>query len=336
MGRPNILNLNGTLSSELWIDQRTAPTAIATKLERDEITEEEAERLTKFWQDGYAVFHSGLPDDFFRAAVGECHRLWESRPEDLLGACNELNGGRPMSLALFPPKFKPGPGCRVLDAHSHNDFFRNLMSTPTLHRFIDLLVDEKCVATQSLYFSHGSMQPLHRDPWFVVTNPVSTLFAAWIALEDIVIESGPLSFVPRSHRIPYMPLNTGDIIFHDPQATAEARDAHVKDMFAQMARASLTPKPFLAKRGEIFVWHGSLVHGGGQVQTPIRSRESLVIHFDAARNRKSAAQAVVLNGKHLGVVETAIIHERNGNHYLESAAFGKKLTELFPAAAGDG
>lgn len=221
MARPKLLNPDCTIASGLWIDQPTAPAAIADKLEHHEISAEEAEWLTKMWRDGYVIFHSGLPDEFFAGAVSESRNLWEHHPEDLLGAAPQFNDGRPMSLAFFPPEFRPGPGCRMLDAHSHSDFFRELMALPKPHRFIDLLLGEKCVATQSLYFSHGSTQPLHRDPWFVVTNPVSTLFAAWVALEDIVMDSGPLTFVPKSHRLPYMPLNTGDIIFHDPQATAE-------------------------------------------------------------------------------------------------------------------
>jgi phytanoyl-CoA hydroxylase len=331
MSRPNVLNPDGTLASSLWIDQPTAPEAIATKLTRGKITAEEADRLTKLWRDGYVVFPSGLSDDFFDATINECGRMWDYRPEDVLAASNDLNGGRPMSLALFPPAFSPGPGCRMLDAHSRSRFFIDLISMPVLHRFIDLLLEEKCVATQSLYFSHGSMQPLHRDPWYVVTTPVWTLYAAWIALEDIAPESGPLTVVPGSHRLAYAPLNTGDIIFHDPHATESTRNDHTKDMFAQMEKRGLAVKPFLATRGEVLVWHGSLVHGGSRVEAPARSRQSFVVHFDAARNRTSAAQSVVLNGRHLGVVETAAVHERNGSRYIESPSFGKKLTKLFRA-----
>jgi phytanoyl-CoA hydroxylase len=330
MARPHILSPSGNLLSDLWIDQPSAPQIIGARLEQNEITNEEAVRLNKFFDDGYVIFPSGLTDNFFLAAISECRKLWLNRPEDLLAASNSFNGGRPMSLGHFPADFAPGPGCRMLDSHSHNAPFADLMSLPILHRFIDLLLGEKSVATQSLYFSHGSGQPLHRDPWFVVTTPVSTLFAAWVALEDISPDSGPLSIVAKSHRLRYKPLNTGDIIFHDPQATADARDAHVKDMHKQMADSGLVAQPFLAKRGDILIWHGSLIHGGSPVQKSTASRESLVIHFDAANTRKNVAQGLVLDGRRLGTFDTTVLRNRGGNVYFENPVFGKKLTQLIP------
>jgi ectoine hydroxylase-related dioxygenase (phytanoyl-CoA dioxygenase family) len=90
-----------------------------------------------------------------------------------------------------------------------------------------------------------------------------------------------------------MPLK-GILFFHDPH---DARNDHTQDMFAQMETRGLAVKRFVAKRGEVLLWHGSLVHGGSRVETPARSRQSFVVHFDAARNRKSAAQSVVLTGR---------------------------------------
>jgi phytanoyl-CoA hydroxylase len=208
--------------------------------------------------------------------------------------------------------------------------FAQLISLPVLHRFIELVLEEPCVATQSLYFPFGSAQGLHRDPWFVVTTPVSTLFAAWIALEDICVESGPLSFVPGSHRLSYKPLNTGDIIFHEKEATDESRAAHVMDMHAQISSLGLEQKLFLAKQGEILVWHGSLVHGGSKIAPVPPTRESFVVHFDAAKNRKRVAQGLNYDGQSLGVIDTNKINNIDGKLYFENPALGKALLSLKP------
>jgi hypothetical protein len=55
-----------------------------------------------------------------------------------------------------------------------------------------------------------------------------------------------------------------------------------------------------------------------------------VIHFDAASTRKSVAQALVHNGRRLGVVDTTLLHNRGGNIYFENPVLAKRLTQLTP------
>ncbi|EOD04575.1 hypothetical protein EMIHUDRAFT_221086 [Emiliania huxleyi CCMP1516] len=108
-------------------------------------------------------------------------------------------------------------GTKILEAHSHSKALSNLLRHPKLFRMVELVLDDVGVATQSLLFSHGSKQALHRDPWFVPTNPASTMLASWVAMEDISPNSGPLAFIPGSHRLPWKLLDgTGDILFADP------------------------------------------------------------------------------------------------------------------------
>ena len=38
-------------------------------------------------------------------------------------------------------------------------------------------------------------------------------------------------------------------------------------------------KTFIARRGEIFLWHGMLIHGGAPIQNPSLSRRSYVCHY---------------------------------------------------------
>jgi len=34
-----------------------------------------------------------------------------------------------------------------------------------------------------------------------------------------------------------------------------------------------------AKKGDVFLWHGMLVHGGSPVKNPALTRKSMVIHY---------------------------------------------------------
>jgi len=38
-------------------------------------------------------------------------------------------------------------------------------------------------------------------------------------------------------------------------------------------------KAFIAKKGDVFLWHGNLIHGGSPVNNPELTRKSMVIHF---------------------------------------------------------
>ena len=78
-----------------------------------------------------------------------------------------------------------------------------------MFRMVELIYDQPAISFQSLYFEYGSQQALHRDPMFVVTDPPSHLLASWVALEDIAPDSGPLAYVPKSHRLPWFEFEPG-------------------------------------------------------------------------------------------------------------------------------
>jgi ectoine hydroxylase-related dioxygenase (phytanoyl-CoA dioxygenase family) len=36
---------------------------------------------------------------------------------------------------------------------------------------------------------------------------------------------------------------------------------------------------FLAKKGDVFLWHGMTLHGGSEIENPQLTRKSFVIHY---------------------------------------------------------
>jgi ectoine hydroxylase len=40
-------------------------------------------------------------------------------------------------------------------------------------------------------------------------------------------------------------------------------------------------KEFLAKKGDVFIWHANLVHGGAPIINKASTRKSMVIHYYA-------------------------------------------------------
>ena len=50
-------------------------------------------------------------------------------------------------------------------------------------------------------------------------------------------------------------------------------------MADQIDRNGLEEQRFLAKRGDLFIWHALLLHGGSEICRPGLTRRSLVTHF---------------------------------------------------------
>jgi ectoine hydroxylase len=43
----------------------------------------------------------------------------------------------------------------------------------------------------------------------------------------------------------------------------------------------LGKKVFLAKKGDVFIWHANLIHGGSPIKNHSLTRKSMVIHYYA-------------------------------------------------------
>jgi phytanoyl-CoA hydroxylase len=319
MSRPNILQSDGVLNSKSWIDQSDALDMVNFKVQNPE----DRALVRSFIQNGYVEFDLNLSDAFLKEAIMQANHLWEMRPHDVLAASMEFNGGRPFPMNQFPKLFQSGPGCRILDSHSHSPILKELAAHPKITRIVQAMMDSRPVATQSLYFPYGSMQPLHRDPWFVVTTPVENLFAVWIALEDIDESCGPLTVVPGSHRLPWKPLNNGDIIFHAPDVTQAARDQHVNAMNYEIDINRLRTKKFTTNKGRALLWHAALVHGGSPVSDPSRTRHSFVVHFDNSLNHPAHSQAVAIEGSSPKIISTTHVTELNGALVFDNPCVGQ-------------
>lgn len=268
------LRPDGLLPSDLWLDRPDALEAIARRRAADEISDDEAENLVHFVEQGWLSFRPSYPETLLDDLVADVDRVWQMQPPDAAFAYHSL-------LTRFSGSDEQNrrPSCRLGDLHGWSPVALELYLQPEIHRYMTLILDEPAVATQSLFFEWGSQQALHRDPIHVRMTPPAHLAAAWIALEDIAPECGPLVYVPGSHKLPYYQFSPGRYYFdhrHDDGESirrAEAWDAE------RCRERGLEPLPFLAKKGEVLIWHHSLLHGGSLPTRPELTRRSFVVHF---------------------------------------------------------
>jgi ectoine hydroxylase-related dioxygenase (phytanoyl-CoA dioxygenase family) len=171
---------------------------------------------------------------------------------------------------------------RVHGFFEHSRAAEAVRQLPELRRLAAMILGVDCRALYSINFHNGSTQTLHQDTAVFHLGVPNLICGAWIACEDIVEGSGPLVYYPGSHR---HPLYEG---FDDyPRTNLRTADGPMQTAYRAHVEAETVGHPretFLARKGDVLLWHGMLIHGGEVQRRPGVTRKSYVLHFipDAA------------------------------------------------------
>jgi hypothetical protein len=304
----------------IWLDDSTASDAIADKTRLATITPEEADNLRKFAADGYFITKADISAAEADEIDRDVDRLWREKPGNVAFAYDSP----PLRFSVSDERAQRRPRYRIHELHTASPAALGLVLDPTLHRYASLILGETAVATQSLYFEFGSQQPLHRDSTVVPTPEFGRLVAAWIALEDITPESGPLAYVPGSQKFEFYPFRPGEYCYDPSRHSGQDVEAAVNFYDEQLRRSGLPTHRFLARRGEVLLWHSALMHGGTPPLSPERTRKSLVIHYSTLCTQPTRLCAVREDGGD-SVFETSEILERGGAYAFTNPLDGKFL-----------
>ncbi len=173
-------------------------------------------------------------------------------------------------------------GRKIFNIHEQsglaNDrFFRH----PDLLELLSFLLGKTVIPFQSLSFVQGSEQRAHSDSIHMTTEPPGYLIATWTALEDCTEDGGPLFYYPGSHRLPYVmtpDYDSGNTRF----AIGNNSNRRYEDKIESLIKENgLEKKLFLARRGDVLIWHANLLHGGSAIRRPGATRRSIVCHYYA-------------------------------------------------------
>ncbi|HMH23387.1 MAG TPA: phytanoyl-CoA dioxygenase family protein [Puia sp.] len=178
-------------------------------------------------------------------------------------------------------KLRPTPDHKLLFANRVSADIRAITYEKKLIDLLSFTLDKEVVPFQTINFLYGSNQRAHSDSIHMTTYPLGYLIAVWIALEDTNPDNGPLFYYPGSHRLPYL-LNND---FNEGESSLRLGKKDYVDyedkMEALITEKGLQKELFLAKKGDILVWHANLIHGGLPVVNPALTRKSMVIHYYA-------------------------------------------------------
>ncbi|MEZ4942777.1 MAG: phytanoyl-CoA dioxygenase family protein [Saprospiraceae bacterium] len=253
-------DFSGSASGELpWLDQPNAADALEKHPDFQTMEPALQTKVRQFLRDGYLIlegFYSQPDTDALNAEV-----------DRLLGS-----GKTGFNYT----------GRKIFNLHEQSSladgyFFRH----PEILKLLSFLLGRRVIPFQSLNFVQGSEQRAHSDSIHMTTEPPGYLIATWTALEDCTETGGPLFYYPASHRLPYV--MTTDYDSGNTRFTiGNTSNRRYEDKIAELIAANkLEKKQFLAKRGDVLIWHANLLHGGEPIQIPGTTRRSMVCHYYA-------------------------------------------------------
>lgn len=253
----------------MWIDAKDWRERLADR----HLSQEDKDRLERFVRDGYIILAQAASPEAVDAFQAEIARSFRFGNPDVLFQSHGSQETLPLTEAV------DRLGSRVVDAYVPLRQALDLFSSPELVRFLRLIFDEDPLLFQGLNFDQGSQQGLHQDTAYVVLNRPMELAACWIALEDVQAGSGELMYSPGSHRLPDWDFGP-DRKHWDRSVDGDATHDEWSHFLRSKAEASEHGiQTFLARKGDILVWHADLAHGGSPVTRPELTRQSLVGHF---------------------------------------------------------
>lgn len=203
-------------------------------------------------------------------------------------------------LTIPESKDEFGYGDRIGQLHQKHS---ELLELAISNRVLDLLrfaFGDDPTVFASLNFERGTEQKAHIDAIFFYPQPAYSMAGCWVALEDVHPDSGPLFYVPGSHRWPFS--NGEDVVVGRPELAAkreavraqpgsaeegavvtELANTWTADFLALQAAKNQAPVSLLPKAGDVVIWHSLLAHGGSPRLNRSLTRKSVVFHYIGAQ-----------------------------------------------------
>jgi ectoine hydroxylase-related dioxygenase (phytanoyl-CoA dioxygenase family) len=236
--------------------------ALLPPLDRPDVAEDGLSAAQRAWRrDGVLILPRFLPDDLMDAYSARRARL--NQP-----------GGWP----------SPTPHMQVPE-------LRSLALYPPLMACMKELISEQMMLHLCLTGWVSTERDWHQDDYLNAPFVNSWYAAVWMALDDIHPDSGPFEYIPGSHVWPL--LRGHKVRSFMPRASAKTRSwPKLSESFVvpavenEIVARGAPVKDFIAKRGDVLIWHGRLLHRGSKPKQPGMMRKALICHYTGINHRR--------------------------------------------------
>ena len=147
-----------------------------------------------------------------------------------------------------------------------------VLTASTMQQALTMILDEPGKLVQSMYFHGNPATWPHQDTYYLDSENIGAMTAAWIAAEDISPGAGRFFVYPGSHKIDIRK-NGGDFDI-----------AYHHDLYKELVQTIIKKQllecraPALAK-GDVLFWNAKTIHGSLPTSQPEYSRRSLTAHY---------------------------------------------------------
>lgn len=198
---------------------------------------------------------------------------------------------------------------------------RAFLTNRTLVSIIRHILRDDPLIVQSMYFEGNSATWEHQDTYYLDSERVGSMVAAWIALEDIAASAGRFFVCAGSHKI--------DMGLQDfANNIADHHEEYIQSVVQIIRERELEIRAPKLDKGDVLLWNARTIHGSLNSQDPTRTRQSVTLHAIPASHRFLQLQNRIVPLRVKEINGTKIHHPKDLANF--SPRLVKRIESCFP------
>jgi phytanoyl-CoA hydroxylase len=278
----------------------------------------EAEKLRAYYEEnGYVIVKSLFSPEVCDAQ----RRLWEKEVKPFAGYIYRQATAK-AERHVFNEKgwvMNPILNLQSVDPKYFRGFREHaterVLAAPALREVFKVLLKDAPKIVQSMYFEGNSATWEHQDSYYLDSEKIGEMAAAWIAIEPIAARAGRFFVCPRSHKIRMEPHGIDNNV-------VEHHERYISSVVRRIKELKLDIRAPVLDKGDVLFWNALTIHGSLDSQDAKHSRSSITCHaipssrlFLKLQARLQSLPAVDVNGtrihrpKDLGELKNRLIFQ---------------------------
>jgi ectoine hydroxylase-related dioxygenase (phytanoyl-CoA dioxygenase family) len=169
---------------------------------------------------------------------------------------------------------------RIVESYKFSENCKKLALHNSIYTRLKFFYSSEPKAFSTINFLHSTQQPLHSDFVHFGTIPPRMLVGAWVALEDINPDSGPLQVVPESHKLELFDYDSMNLPrpknLNSVKLNYQFYEQYILKVIQDKALKAVTPT---LKKGDCILWEANMLHGSPVCNNSSITRKSQVTHW---------------------------------------------------------
>ena len=146
-----------------------------------------------------------------------------------------------------------------------------VLAAPALRDVFKVLLEDAPKIVQSMYFEGNSATWEHQDSYYLDSEKIGEMAAAWIAVEPIAARAGRFFVCPKSHKIRLKAHGIDNNV-------AEHHELYISSVVEEIKSLKLDIRAPVLGKGDVLFWNALTIHGSLDSQDAQHSRSSITCH----------------------------------------------------------